>query len=507
MMSGLIHIIRPKLVSVRNNIMFDVFDVGRLRTKAVTRHNILKVIVTVLCISIFSLVIHNNFLKQLKHKNSPMMEEKLWMSHIHDRWHPARRSERFPSVQERVKFYMGDYYTPPCNNHKIYYRYNRKQQCTINLSMGDHLSVNSTVLSAPRIELTNWKREPSVDTRYRDLTFCSYAHDQPIVLWNNTLKIQPILEELHIGKSGIKGAYVQDAQQMLRTWTRNWTLNELDLPPLIVKLGDETFGDVHLRSNVPMFVKARRILAGSNESNETNLRKRCRSTFDTRRSILWDFNTRRHWHESHFTRVRRNDIPWKKKENAAVWRGDLNGISMAEMEKEKTFYDGCNLSIRCKLALRYENSEIVDAGFANRTSHQFTEYLRRNRPTIVKTTLSVKEMLMFKAIIILEGNDVATALKWVLYSRSVMLMPIPTMESFAMESLLEPWVHYIPLLPDLSDVEEKVLWISSNDDAARKIAERGTLFMHDFLFHPESKSDDMAVRTEMFRRYSLYFAT
>jgi hypothetical protein len=123
----------------------------------------------------------------------------------------------------------------------------------------------------------------------------------------------------------------------------------------------------------------------------------------------------------------------------------------------------------------------------------------------VKGFRSVSEQLRYKAVIILEGNDVATGLKWALLSRSVVLMPPPTVTSWAMEELLKPWVHYIPLDPVGSNAEERVQWIVDNDDKARKIAERATLFMYDLMFHPEADSDDMEVKSEIMRRYNEYF--
>ena len=53
--------------------------------------------------------------------------------------------------------------------------------------------------------------------------------------------------------------------------------------------------------------------------------------------------------------------------------------------------------------------------------------------------MSVKEMLKNKAIIMMEGNDVASGLKWALYSSSVVMMPVPTVTSWALEEMLQPW--------------------------------------------------------------------
>jgi hypothetical protein len=54
--------------------------------------------------------------------------------------------------------------------------------------------------------------------------------------------------------------------------------------------------------------------------------------------------------------------------------------------------------------------------------------------------MSMRHLLQYKVIIMLEGNDVASGLKWALLSQSVVLMPPPQHTSWAMEELLQPWV-------------------------------------------------------------------
>jgi hypothetical protein len=145
---------------------------------------------------------------------------------------------------------------------------------------------------------------------------------------------------------------------------------------------------------------------------------------------------------------------------------------------------------------------LVDAGLAHRWP-TFPATINGRR--IVKGFRSVSEQLRCKAIIILEGNDVATGLKWALLSRSVVMMPPPTVTSWLMEEILVPWVHFIPLDADGSNAEERVQWMIDNDEKARKIAERATLFMYDLMFHPEADSDDLQVKTEIMRRYQEFF--
>jgi hypothetical protein len=118
----------------------------------------------------------------------------------------------------------------------------------------------------------------------------------------------------------------------------------------------------------------------------------------------------------------------------------------------------------------------------------------------------MKRQLQYKALIMVEGNDVATGLKWALLSNSVVMMQPPSHTSWAMEELLEPWVHFIPLNEELSDVEEKMQWVLDNDEQAQQIAERGTLWIHDLVLHPDAASDEKLIQEEIIRRYRAHFA-
>lgn len=75
-----------------------------------------------------------------------------------------------------------------------------------------------------------------------------------------------------------------------------------------------------------------------------------------------------------------------------------------------------------------------------------------------------------------------------------------------MEELLQPWIHFVPIADDLSDVEEKVEWVRENDKAAQQIAHAGTLWISDLIFHPKARADDESIFDEMLVRYKQHFA-
>jgi hypothetical protein len=85
----------------------------------------------------------------------------------------------------------------------------------------------------------------------------------------------------------------------------------------------------------------------------------------------------------------------------------------------------------------------------------------------------MSELLGFRYLVSVEGNDVATNLKWALASNSVVLMPPPRVETFFGEGLLRPYVHYIPLRLDTSDLEDKVRYCEAHLSQCEAVAREG----------------------------------
>lgn len=98
-----------------------------------------------------------------------------------------------------------------------------------------------------------------------------------------------------------------------------------------------------------------------------------------------------------------------------------------------------------------------------------------------KPRLTRAQMLQYKYIISLEGNDVSSGLKWVLASASVPIMPAPRAESWLMEGLLKPWIHFAPIKPDTSDLLDVIEILQANPELAEEIALNGKRFIEKFL--------------------------
>lgn len=187
-------------------------------------------------------------------------------------------------------------------------------------------------------------------------------------------------------------------------------------------------------------------------------------------NVLINLDKERHWNS--LKTVDNYDKPFCEKNNKMIWRGASNGFGWTT--KENTFN---NRPTRKTLCQKYYNhpNKMIDIGIINNQwkNNEYDSYL--------KPYLSIKEQLESKFIISLEGADVATNLKWILYSNSVVLMPKPTMCSWLMEDTLQEWVHYIPLEKEFDDVEEKYNWCMNNLAKCEEIAKNGKEYMKQFL--------------------------
>lgn len=90
-------------------------------------------------------------------------------------------------------------------------------------------------------------------------------------------------------------------------------------------------------------------------------------------------------------------------------------------------------------------------------------------PRYIKPYIPMQDQLDFKFIACIEGNDVATNLKWVMSSNSVAVTPRPRIESWFMEGTLKPDYHYIEVRPDYSDLIEKLEYYISHPEKAEAI--------------------------------------
>ena len=102
------------------------------------------------------------------------------------------------------------------------------------------------------------------------------------------------------------------------------------------------------------------------------------------------------------------------------------------------------------------------------------------RPEWKCEKISIYDHLKYKYVLALEGNDVASNLKWVMSSNSLAVMPRPTYETWFMEGKLKPGYHYVEVKADLSDLEEKMDYYTAHPDEAEAIIRHAHEYVDQF---------------------------
>lgn len=181
-------------------------------------------------------------------------------------------------------------------------------------------------------------------------------------------------------------------------------------------------------------------------------------------SILAPLEYGRHW--GLVEKAKSVNIPWKDKINSCVWRGTPTG-RIQDFGNEPALWQ----NQRMRLCYNYRDK--YDVGiFQNMFDLWDTNYL--------KPELSVEQMINFKYIISIDGNDKDSGLNWKLASNSLVLMSNPVVESWLMEGLLKPYVHYVPLNDDQSDLDNILEWCKLNDEKCEEIVKNANDFMKQF---------------------------
>ena len=190
-------------------------------------------------------------------------------------------------------------------------------------------------------------------------------------------------------------------------------------------------GDVTTVPEYPAFVKSRPI-DGKNEN-----------------SVLLPLDSQRHF------RFVNDRIRYADKLDGVVWRG------AAYQEHRQRFLESCS------------GLSFINAGN--------TAVQKNGNVSFAKPQMSIKEQLKYKFVLSLEGNDVATNLKWIMSSNSVCIMPRPKYETWYKEGTLIPNYHYIEVLDDYSNIKEIYEEYLKNEKECHSIIKNANNFVGEFL--------------------------
>ncbi|HSX38260.1 MAG TPA: glycosyl transferase family 90 [Chlamydiales bacterium] len=188
--------------------------------------------------------------------------------------------------------------------------------------------------------------------------------------------------------------------------------------------------------------------------------------------ILFDENITRHFNwDSLVKETIEASIknPWNTKINTLFWRGSASdGWYGIENWKNPP---------RGKLVyLSQLYPDLIDAGFFRINPWHSNTLEQTWQATGKKEPMPYDYILHFKYGIDLDGSTCSIpATMWKLFMNSVIFKHDSDLVMYFHEQL-KPYVHYIPVKRDLSDLFEQLAWAEEHDEEARKIAENAQQF-------------------------------
>lgn len=214
-------------------------------------------------------------------------------------------------------------------------------------------------------------------------------------------------------------------------------------------------------------------------------------------STLLKLYKQRHW--LHIKEIYLCDKEFSSKNNTCIWRGSTTGEWGPNFRAEAT-------SARYHLfdCWAESTSDLLDLGIANECQYVNKKITEKEylllKEKFTKQQITKSEMMKCKYIVSLEGNDVSTSLNWILASKSVPIMPIPSAETWLMEGSLEPWRHYAPIKKDTSDLLEVIELLNCNPALANSIALEGRNYTEKFLDDENEELIELKVLEEFTRK-------
>lgn len=152
--------------------------------------------------------------------------------------------------------------------------------------------------------------------------------------------------------------------------------------------------------------------------------------------------------------------PWSQKRKQAIFRGNLTGgdfnhENFLEFPRSKA------------VSLSLQFPDLIDARFSYCPGW---EGFKTRYGDYFASRMSVEEQVSYKYQLLIDGNSCAySRAYWQMFSNGVILKQSSDNIQWFYRPLL-PFVHYIPIKVDMSDLPKMIDWALKNDEEAQKIS-------------------------------------
>lgn len=179
---------------------------------------------------------------------------------------------------------------------------------------------------------------------------------------------------------------------------------------------------------------------------------------------------------------------WEARAATVFWRGSSSGLKRywpPSGPEDVTWLPRVEFCATARASRCAERLDVGIVRWVQIPDHDVS--LSLLSPSLLREAVPREAFAQFKAVIDIDGNSNAWTGLFLSLLGGSCVVKIASEHGFSQwyYDRLLPWVHYVPVQSDLSDLEAAIDWIFTNDRQAREIGEAGRAFANGLDFHAE----------------------
>jgi hypothetical protein len=199
------------------------------------------------------------------------------------------------------------------------------------------------------------------------------------------------------------------------------------------------------------------------------------------------------YHLSQEILVLNNQISWEEKCGNALWRGGLtdHGLVFENRELDRASLYSSPRFLIGKLSNAFPNE--IDAGI------HWPSHVLLQEERVLKSSVDKREHLLHKYLPVIDGHLCTyPGYQWRLLSNSVAFKQDSNQIQW-FYGALEPYIHFVPVANDMSDLIDKISWAKFHDTKAQQITLTAQKFVREHLMI----EDNYFFLLQVIKRYAL----
>jgi hypothetical protein len=172
------------------------------------------------------------------------------------------------------------------------------------------------------------------------------------------------------------------------------------------------------------------------------------------------------------------NITWQDRRPVAFWRGSTTGgmrhdIPADGQADDFTWLPRLDMCFRARTSPHAALYDVGVSALINPDDHAMRA--RLEAADLLRPPAGRDTFVSCKAILVIDGNSNAWSALFCALLSGACVLRVDSERGFRQWYYddLKPWVNYVPVRSDLSDMDDAVAWVMANDDAARRIGEAG----------------------------------